>query len=112
TVAERKQPEEKQPEKKQPETKQADRKQAEPAAKVEPEPAPDLPAGELRNAYELLRRATSDLTRGGGPARDSDVKRRMLELNASFDESNYGFSKFSRFLRQAHDAEVVTLRKL
>ncbi|HSK17995.1 MAG TPA: NYN domain-containing protein [Longimicrobiales bacterium] len=69
--------------------------------------------GDLAASYDLLRRATSDLVRKNGPAvRDSDVKRRMLELEAGWDESAHGFSKFSRFLRQAHDAEVVTLRQL
>jgi hypothetical protein len=35
----------------------------------------------------------------------------MLELDASFDETELGFSKFTRFLRQAHDHEVVNLNK-
>jgi hypothetical protein len=35
----------------------------------------------------------------------------MLELDGSFDEAELGFGKFSRFLRQAHDHEVVTLHK-
>ncbi|MEX0906795.1 MAG: NYN domain-containing protein, partial [Gemmatimonadota bacterium] len=67
---------------------------------------------DLKAAYSLLRRAATDLVRkSGGSARDSDVKRRMLELEPGWDEAPLGFSKFSRFLRQAHDAEVVTLRK-
>src|SRR5690606_4856434 len=66
----------------------------------------------LRAAYELLRRAVEGLTQRSGEAvRDSDVKRRMLELQPGWDESALGFSKFSRFLRQAHDMEVVDLRK-
>jgi uncharacterized protein (TIGR00288 family) len=78
-------------------------------------PAAAPPAGDRSNVaygYELLRRATGDLTRGGGAARDSDVKRRMLELDGAFDESAWGFSKFSRFLRQAHDVDAITMRKL
>ena len=68
--------------------------------------------GDLAASYDLLRRATAELVRKNGPAvRDSDVKRRMLELQTGWDESAHGFSKFSRFLRQAHDAEVVTLRQ-
>jgi uncharacterized protein (TIGR00288 family) len=68
---------------------------------------------DLAAAYSLLRRAATDLIRKNGPAaRDSDVKRRMLELETGWDETTLGFSKFSRFLRQAHDAEVITLRKL
>ncbi|HUF51544.1 MAG TPA: NYN domain-containing protein, partial [Longimicrobiales bacterium] len=69
-------------------------------------------AGNAAASWALLRRAMADLTRRTGPAvRDSDVKRRMLELEPGWDESVLGFSKFSRFLRQAHDEKVVTVRK-
>src|SRR5690606_12742911 len=83
-------------------------------AKAEPAAAEAAAGGgDLNGSYSLLRRATSDLVRKNGPAvRDSDVKRRMLELEAGWDEASLGFSKFSRFLRQAHDAQVITLRKL
>ncbi|NIP57186.1 MAG: hypothetical protein GWM92_03455 [Gemmatimonadetes bacterium] len=43
--------------------------------------------------------------------RDSDVKRRMLELDPSFDEAELGFSKFSRFLAQADEHGVVQVRR-
>ncbi len=69
-------------------------------------------ARSLEDAYALLRDAVSRLSaERGGAARDSDVKRRMLEIQADFDESEFGFPKFSRFLRQAHDAEVIDLRR-
>lgn len=92
---------------------------AAPAAEKKSEPgkqdAPVEPVGnDLDAAFALLRRATQDAQRssGGGVARDSDVKRRLLELDPAWDESNLGFSKFSRFLRRAHDEEVVTLNRL
>ncbi|HET9985090.1 MAG TPA: NYN domain-containing protein [Longimicrobiales bacterium] len=93
---------------------------AEVPAERAPEPAREAgPAevsgdgrGALRAAYALLRRAVKDVAGGGGErVRDSDVKRRMLELEPDWDESSLGFAKFSRFLRQAHDAEVVNLHK-
>ncbi len=66
----------------------------------------------LEAAYGLLTRALEALRDDGRhPARDSDVKRRMLELEKGFDEAELGFSKFSRFLRQAHDHEIVDLHK-
>jgi uncharacterized protein (TIGR00288 family) len=69
-------------------------------------------SGDLRRSYDLLRRAVSELTRKSGPVvRDSDVKRRMLEMEPGWDEAGVGFSKFSRFLRAAHDTQVITLRK-
>ncbi len=90
-------------------------------AKVEAEAEPEVatPAAakrdgrEVREAFDLVRRATEELARNrGASVRDSDVKRRMLEINPEFDESEYGFAKFSRFLHKAHDAEVITLQKL
>ena len=35
----------------------------------------------------------------------------MLNRDSSFDEGALGFSKFSRFIRQAHDEEVVDITK-
>ncbi|HUE76631.1 MAG TPA: NYN domain-containing protein [Longimicrobiales bacterium] len=66
---------------------------------------------DLKQGYDLLQRAVRDLTSGGDAARDSDIKRHILELEPGWDESTIGFTKFSRFLRQAHDAEVVDLQK-
>ena len=67
----------------------------------------------LTAAYDLLCRAVAAVAGStGAAARDSDVKRRMLEFESGWDESTLGFSKFSRFLRQAHDAEVIDLRKV
>jgi hypothetical protein len=48
----------------------------------------------------------------GGWARDAEVKRKMLDFSPDFNESSLGFSKFSRFLRQAHDAEVIDLKRV
>jgi uncharacterized protein (TIGR00288 family) len=67
---------------------------------------------QIGEAYELLRRAVRELaSQPGEPVRDSDIKRKMLELEPGWDESTIGFTKFSRFLRQAHDAEVVDLSR-
>ena len=64
----------------------------------------------LSDAYDALRTALSDLRDAGRePVRDSDVKRKMLEADASFDETELGFAKFSRFLTQAEEHGVVTL---
>jgi uncharacterized protein (TIGR00288 family) len=66
----------------------------------------------LRDAYELLVSALEALRDDGRhPVRDSDVKRRMLELQRGFDEAELGFSKFSLFLRQADDDEVIDLHR-
>jgi uncharacterized protein (TIGR00288 family) len=68
--------------------------------------------GGMQEAYGLLQHAVRSLAGRGGTVRDGEVKRRMLELVPDFDETKLGFSKFSRFLRQAHDAEAIDLRRL
>jgi uncharacterized LabA/DUF88 family protein len=81
----------------------------------EEEPAPATPAERdaRTHAYALLQHAVRALvSRQGQTARDGDVKRRMLEMDPGFDEHTLGYSKFSRFLRQAHEDQVVDVRRL
>ena len=68
-------------------------------------------ADPLAEAYALLRRALPEISPDNSWTRDSDVKRRMLDLNRKFDEAGLGFSKFSKFLTQAHEHEVVRIRR-
>ncbi|MEQ1855982.1 MAG: NYN domain-containing protein [Longimicrobiales bacterium] len=64
----------------------------------------------LKGAYALLQAALERLKESGRePARDSDVKRRILDLSPDFDETNLGFPKFSRFLSQAEEHGIVRL---
>ncbi|CAN5903237.1 hypothetical protein BH23GEM7_BH23GEM7_30030 [soil metagenome] len=85
------------------------------AAPVEAAPAA-APLGaptEPHSAYALLQQALGALAgRDGKWVRDGDVKRRMLEISPEFDEGKFGFPKFSRFLRQAHDAEIIDLNRV
>jgi hypothetical protein len=56
--------------------------------------------------------AIRDLADSEGEAvRDSDVKRRMLAIQENFDESELGYSKFSLFLKQADEHEVIELNR-
>jgi uncharacterized protein (TIGR00288 family) len=74
---------------------------------VTPAPTGDDP---LQGAYALLRSALERLKESGRePARDSDVKRKILDLAPDFDEANLGFPKFSRFLSQAEEHGIVRL---
>jgi len=63
----------------------------------------------LQGAYDLLVQALELLLPDDGSEaiRDSDVKRKMLEMEPGFDEAQLGFSKFSRFLQKAHEQKVV-----
>lgn len=63
-------------------------------------------------ALELLARAVREL--GGSdsePARDSDVKRKMLAIDRRFSESALGFAKFSKFLLFAEGEGAVSLER-
>jgi uncharacterized protein (TIGR00288 family) len=64
--------------------------------------------GPLEDAYNLLRTALERLRAAGRePARDSDVKRKILDERPDFDEAELGFAKFSKFLAQAEEHGVV-----
>lgn len=67
----------------------------------------------LDDAYALLRKAVSELIQDSDTelARDSDVKRRMLALERGFSESELGFPKFSRFLRQAQEDGAIQVEQ-
>ncbi|MDE2719866.1 NYN domain-containing protein [Candidatus Palauibacter polyketidifaciens] len=71
----------------------------------------DSSAAAVEGAYEALKRAVAELSRDGAPVRDSMAKRKLLQYDAAFDEGVFGFSKFSLFLRAAHDAGVVRMSR-
>ena len=74
------------------------------------EPAPRKDPGP---ALELLGRAVRELTGQNREAvRDSDLKRKMLAIDREFDESVFGFGKFSKFLQFAEGKGAVVLRRL
>ena len=75
-------------------------------------PAGGLDAEPLSSAYDLMLRCLRNLkVMGKDSARDSDVKRKMLEADVGFDEAELGFGKFSRFLLQAEEHGVISLEK-
>ena len=66
----------------------------------------------LRNAYDLMLMCLRELKeKGKKSVRDSNVKRKMLERDSSFHESELGFGKFSRFLVQAEEHGIISLEK-
>jgi hypothetical protein len=62
-------------------------------------------------AYNLLNRAVNYLDNQGIETCSSQVKSYMKQLDSSFNETNYGFSKFKIFLQQALKDKIVTLIK-
>jgi uncharacterized protein (TIGR00288 family) len=66
----------------------------------------------MKSALQLLDKALDALLEGDTPSvRDSDVKRRILELDPGFDEAELGYSKFSKFLQAAEEADAIQLTR-
>ena len=66
----------------------------------------------LESALELLNKALDGLLEGPDDSvRDSDVKRKILQLDKDFDEGELGFSKFSKFLLEAQESGAIELTR-
>jgi uncharacterized LabA/DUF88 family protein len=61
-------------------------------------------------AFDLVRRAVSATTSGGDVARASDVRAKAFELLGR-DSESLSERNFSRILRDAHDADLIDLRR-
>ena len=68
------------------------------------------PSRDRGPALDLLRRALQEVAgKNHGPARDSDLKRRMVAIDRGFSENALGFGKFSKFLQFAAQEGVVSV---
>jgi uncharacterized protein (TIGR00288 family) len=66
----------------------------------------------MKTALEILDTALAGLLEDDAASvRDSDVKRRILELDPAFDEGELGFSKFSKFLLAAAEQGAIELTR-
>ena len=75
-----------------------------------PQRAQAQPPHDRGPALDLLRQALQQVAgRNHGPARDSDVKRRMMAIDKGFNESALGFGKFSKFLQFAAGEGIVSV---
>ena len=67
---------------------------------------------ELQSVYSLLVRAIQSLEDNGIQPRGSQVKQWMKQVEASFDETNYGFTQFKMFLERAQQDGVIELENM
>ncbi len=67
---------------------------------------------DLKPAFELLIRATINLSDKGLESRGAQIKQQMCQVDSSFSEFNYGFSQFKKFLEKAETEKVVLLKPL
>jgi uncharacterized protein (TIGR00288 family) len=63
-----------------------------------------------QEAFDLVRRATGELVTGDDAALSADVRRKAFALLGR-DSESLGERNFHRILRDAHDAEVIDLRR-
>ena len=76
--------------------------------------APDIGASGDRltrnEAFDLVRRAVARMARGEETIRASDLRRRSFEMLGR-DSESLSERNFARILRDAHDADVIDLRR-
>jgi hypothetical protein len=63
-----------------------------------------------QEAFDLVKRATAAVASGDDGALSADVRRKAFELLGR-DSESLGERNFHRILRDAHDAEVIDLRR-
>ena len=62
--------------------------------------------------WVLIDRAVRKMVERGDVMRSDRLKQVMVELDGTFNEGNFGFSKFSRFITEAAAKRLVQLKKL
>ncbi len=60
-----------------------------------------------KGSYPLLEAALRATLEEGREPRLSTIKNRMKQMDSSFDEGNYGFSKFSKYLARAERDGII-----
>jgi uncharacterized protein (TIGR00288 family) len=62
--------------------------------------------------WVLVERAVEQMAKDDDVMRSDRLKQVMVELDPGFDEGEYGFSKFSRFITEAAGKGLLHIRKL
>src|SRR5688572_23804387 len=65
-----------------------------------------------RDPWELVSEAITRMKRNGDVMRADRLKQVMQQIDSSFDEKNLGMSKFSRFVTEAAQRNLLVLTKL
>jgi uncharacterized LabA/DUF88 family protein len=62
--------------------------------------------------WELVVEAIGRMKKNGDVMRSDRLKQVMQDIDASFDEKTYGYSKFSKFVSDASEKSLLTITKL
>ncbi len=62
--------------------------------------------------WSLVSQAAQQMGRRGDVMRSDRLKQVMLDIDPSFDEKSFGFSKFSRFVAEASKKGLIEIRRM
>jgi uncharacterized protein (TIGR00288 family) len=65
-----------------------------------------------KDPWELVTAAVAHMKKNGDVMRADRLKQVMQQMDSSFDEKNLGMSKFSRFVTEAAQRKLLTLKKM
>jgi uncharacterized protein (TIGR00288 family) len=65
-----------------------------------------------RDPWELAAEAVAQMVRNGDVMRSDRLKQVMQQIDPNFDERNAGFNRFSKFVIEAGQKGVISLKKL
>ncbi|MBA3578478.1 MAG: NYN domain-containing protein [Gemmatimonadaceae bacterium] len=65
-----------------------------------------------KDPWELVTAAVAHMKKNGDVMRADRLKQVMQQMDSSFDEKNLGMSKFSRFVTEASQRKLLTLKKM
>ncbi len=71
----------------------------------------DVPSTQ-RDPWELVREAAQQMQRNGDVMRSDRLKQVMQQLDPNFDERNAGYNRFSKFVTEAGNRGLVSVKKL
>src|SRR5512142_1084591 len=62
--------------------------------------------------WEVVERAVQQMAEDGDVMRSDRLKQVMLQIDPNFDETDHGYSKFNKFVQDAAERGLVSLKKL
>jgi uncharacterized protein (TIGR00288 family) len=69
-------------------------------------------SGKPMDPWALVEQAVKTMVKRGDVMRSDRLKQVMIEIDGSFAEGNFGFSKFSKFLAEAASRKLIRIHKL
>ena len=65
-----------------------------------------------QDPWEVVERAVQQMAEDGDVMRSDRLKQVMLQIDPNFDETDHGYSKFNKFVQDAAERGLISLKKL